>query len=51
MWFPNAADLRDVETYTEMGVGRLVVPLPALGKGNPAENLKAFSENVISKIA
>lgn len=50
MWFPNAADLSDVERYTEMGVSRLVVPLPALGKGNPVENLKAFSENVISKV-
>jgi hypothetical protein len=51
MWFPNPADLSDVERYSEMGVGRLVVPLPALGKGNPVENLKAFSENVLSKVA
>ena len=50
MWFPNAADLSDVEHYTEMGVSRLVVMLPALGQGNPADNLKAFGENVISKV-
>ena len=50
MWFPNAADLSDVERYTDMGVSRLVVPLPALGAGNPVENLKAFREKVISKI-
>ncbi len=50
MWFPNAADLSDVERYTEMGVNRLVVMLPALGKGNPADNMKAFGDNVISKI-
>ncbi len=50
MWFPNAADLSDVERYTEMGVGRLVVMLPALGPGNPADNLKAFGENVIAKV-
>ncbi len=50
MWFPNAADLSDVERYTDLGVGRLVVPLYALGKGNPVEHLKAFSENVISKV-
>ena len=50
MWFPNADDLSDVERYTDMGVSRLVVPLPALGAGNPVENLKAFRENVISKI-
>ncbi|MDP6979967.1 MAG: LLM class F420-dependent oxidoreductase [Myxococcota bacterium] len=51
MWFPNAADLSDVERYTEMGVSRLVVMLPALGKGNPADNMKAFAENVISKVS
>ena len=50
MWFPNAADLSDVERYTDMGVSRLVVPLPALGAGNPVENLKTFREKVISKI-
>ena len=50
MWFPNAADLTDVERYTDMGVSRLVVPLPALGAGNVVDNLKAFSENVVSKI-
>ena len=50
MWFPNADDLSDVERYTDMGVSRLVVPLPALGAGNPVENLKTFREKVISKI-
>lgn len=50
MWFPNAEDLSDVERYAEMGVGRLVVPLPALGQGNPVENLKAFGEKVIPKV-
>ncbi|MCP3984047.1 MAG: LLM class F420-dependent oxidoreductase [bacterium] len=50
MWFPNPEDLSDVERYAEMGVGRLVTPLPAILKGNPVESLKAFSENVISKI-
>ena len=51
MWFPNPSDLGDVDRYREMGVGRLVVPLPALGRGNPADNLKAFGENVIAKLA
>ena len=51
MWIPNPTDLGDVERYTEMGVGRLVVMLPALGKGNPAENLVAFGENVLAKLA
>lgn len=50
MWFPNPADLSDVERYRDMGVSRLIVPLPALGRGNPVDNLKAFSENVIAKV-
>ena len=50
MWFPNREDLSDVERYQGMGVGRLVVPLPALGRGNPAESLKQFSEQVLSQI-
>ena len=50
MWFPKADDLSDVEKYTEMGVSRLIVPLQALGKGDPSDNLKALSANVISKL-
>lgn len=51
MWFPNPSDLDVVKRYEDMGVGRLVVPLPALGKGNPADNLKTFGENILSKLA
>lgn len=51
MWFPNAEDLSDVDRYTELGVGRLVVPLPAIVKGNPVESLQAFGQNVLSKLA
>jgi len=47
MWLPNPSDLGDVD----LGVSRLIVPVPALGKGNPAENMKTFAENVISKVA
>jgi probable F420-dependent oxidoreductase len=50
MWMPNPEDLSDVERYADLGVSRLVVLLPALGKGSPVENLQAFGENVISKI-
>jgi probable F420-dependent oxidoreductase len=50
MWFPNAEDLSDVEKYAEMGVGRLIVPVQALGKGSPVDNLKAFGENVIPRV-
>ena len=51
MWFPNPSDLSDVERYQDMGVSRLVVPVFALGKGSPVDNLKAFGENVIAKLA
>ena len=50
MWFPNPSDLGDVERYQEMGVRRLVVPLQVLGRGNPAENLQRFAENVLPQI-
>lgn len=51
MWFPKPEDLSDVERYAERGVTRLVVPLPAIAKGNPVESLKAFADNVIAKLA
>jgi probable F420-dependent oxidoreductase len=51
MWFPNPEDLSDVERYADLGVSRLIVPVPALGKGKPAENLKVFSEKVISQLS
>jgi len=50
MWFPNPSDLGDVGKYADLGVGRLIVPLPALGKGNPADNLEAFAGNVLARI-
>jgi hypothetical protein len=51
MWMPNPEDLGVVEQYRDLGVSRLIVPVPALGKGSPVDNLKAFGENVISKLA
>ena len=51
MWAANPDDLGVVEKYAELGVDRLIVPMPALGKGNPVDNLKAFGENVISKLS
>ncbi|CAM9496175.1 unnamed protein product [Discosporangium mesarthrocarpum] len=51
MWFPNPEDLSDVDRYTELGVSRLITPLPAIVKGNPIESLEAFGENVVAKLA
>jgi probable F420-dependent oxidoreductase len=50
MWFPNPDDLGDVGRYSELGVSRLIVPIPALGKGNPADNLKGFADKVLARI-
>ena len=50
MWFPNPEDLSDVEQFAELGVGRLVVPVPAIVKGNPIESIQAFGENVLAKL-
>ncbi|MEM9174764.1 MAG: LLM class F420-dependent oxidoreductase [Myxococcota bacterium] len=51
MWFPNPDDLSDVDRYAEMGVSRLITPLPAIVKGHPIESLQAFGENVVAKLA
>ena len=51
MWFPNPEDLSDVDRYADMGVSRLITPLPAIVKGNPVESLQAFGENVLAKLA
>ena len=50
MWFPKPDDLSDVERFADLGVGRLIAPLPAIVKGNPVESLQAFGENVIAKL-
>lgn len=50
MWAPRGGDLSEAERYADLGVSRLVVPVPALGKGNPAENIKAFADKVIGKL-
>lgn len=51
MWFPNPDDLGDVERYAELGVSRLIAPVQALGQGNPVDNVKAFGEKVLAKLA
>jgi probable F420-dependent oxidoreductase len=50
MWFPNPEDLGDVKRYADLGVGRLIVPVQALGQGNPADNIERFAESVISRV-
>lgn len=50
MWLP-AMGLDSIPRFEELGVDRLVVPLPALGKGNPLENLDRFGDEVVAKLA
>lgn len=50
MWFPNPEDLGDVKRYADLGVARLIVPVQALGQGNPAENIERFAGSVIGRI-
>ena len=47
---PRGEDLSEAQRYADLGVNRLVVPVPALGKGNPVENIKAFADKVIGKV-
>lgn len=52
MWVPQAESADVLPRYAELGVSRLVVPLPALVAGTtPVEGLKRFGGEVIAKLA
>lgn len=51
MWGPQGDDLSPIERFADLGVSRLIVPVQALGSGNPAENIKRFADNVIAQLA
>ena len=48
MWIP-AMGLDSVRQFEEIGVGRLIVPVQALG-GNPIEALDGLAEDVLAKL-
>ncbi len=50
MWIPAVEGVEAVARYAELGVDRLVVPLQALGAGDPAENLTRFADDVLVKL-
>ena len=50
MWAPRGGDLSPIEGFADLGVSRLIVPVQALGGGNPAENIKRFADDVIAKL-
>ena len=50
MWIP-AMGLDGVSQYRDLGVDRFVIPVPALGGGNPLEALDKLGDEVIAKLA
>ncbi len=50
MWIDVAAGLDALRRYQDLGVSRLVVPIFALGGGNPMDALDKLGEEVISQL-
>lgn len=50
MWIPPMEGPEVVARYEDLGVDRLIVPVPALGGPNPLEALDRFGDEVLSKI-
>ena len=51
MWVPNPSDLDTARRFADLGVSRLIVPLQALGQGDPTESLQRFADGVLPKLA
>jgi probable F420-dependent oxidoreductase len=51
MWVPAMEGPEVVKQYEELGVSRLIIPLQALGAGNPVENLDRLGNDVLAKLA
>lgn len=49
MWIPAAEGVDSAKRYADLGVSRLIVPLPALG-GPPLEALDRFADEVVAKV-
>ena len=50
MWIPPAAGEDALARFEDIGVSRLLIPLPALGPGNPVDNLERFANETLSKL-
>jgi len=52
MWIPVAEGIEAVPRYADLGVSRLVVPLPAVvaGGGSPIDALKRFADETLSQL-
>jgi probable F420-dependent oxidoreductase len=49
MWIP-ASGLDSLRAYEDLGVSRLIIPLQAMGGGNPIEALDELGSSVIAKL-
>ncbi len=52
MWIPPAEGLDKVPQYADLGVSRLVVPMPVVAAGgDPVDGLKRFADEVVAKVS
>ena len=49
MWVPSMG-LDALRQYEDIGVARLIIPLQALGGGNPLEALDGLASDVLAKL-
>lgn len=50
MWIP-AMGIDSVKQFSDLGVHRLVIPMPALGGGNPIHDIEKLGSEVIAKLS
>ena len=51
MWIPAMEGLEFVPRYADLGVDRLVVPLPVVAAGgDPLEGIDRFADEVLAKL-
>ncbi len=50
MWLSTQGGIDEVKRYRDLGVSRLVLPLPVLGGGTPAEGMEKLADEIISKL-
>jgi len=51
MWIPAAEGVDTIPRYEDLGVSRLIVPVPAVaGDGNPLDGVARFADEILTKI-
>lgn len=50
MWIP-AMGIDSVKQFSDLGIHRLVIPMPALGGGNPIHDIEKLGSEVIAKLS